>query len=473
MRKQAKKAVIATFVIGLLAASNGLYAQAKEENHGIETGTVSKSEAGEELTAAETKELATDLREAITENIGMAEVAEAKGEDAPAEEQAAGEADEPGGEAADEPREEPEEELWYHRFNTITNALQTVPDRIPVLKDKGWIHFGRAELEYANYDSGRLEDDSGFHFRSLRGGIIRQFDGDRTVKLEIDLTDGDSNWVDLWGRFKTRAGLFTVGNQRVAQTLINQTSRVSRTFMEVPLPAEAFGLDRRLGVGWDFHLRKVGTHITAFGADLNDNIGDFGYGARFYFNPAKTRFNMFHIGISAVREKMDRDARFRTRPESRVTDIRLVDTDRDADVDTQSIYGLEIAGAQDNWSVRGEYFLAEWDRISSADPKFDGYYVQANWAITGEPFKYAQGKFLRIRPQSSRGAWELALRYSNINLNDLDVQGGEQRNLTLGANWYGPGNQLRITGNLIFVDTDAAAGNEDPMIFQIRAQLHW
>jgi phosphate-selective porin OprO/OprP len=408
---------------------------------------------------------AADVRDAINENLVTPLRDEEEAEPQPIPEQEREEV------AAEE--EEETEEPWYRRFESATEYAQTIPEYVPVLRGKDWIHFGRVEGEYAYFSGGILEDDSGFNFRSLRGGIIRQFSETRTVKLELDLTDGDSNWVDLWGRFKTRFGVFTLGNQRVAQTLVNQTSRLSRTFMEVPLPADAFGLGRRLGVGWDIHRWKLGAHLTAFGKDLNDNIGKFGYGARVYVNPAKTRFGMFHIGASAVREEMDRDAQFRAYPETRVTDVRLVDTGRFTDVDDQSIFGLEIAAAKDSYSFRSEYFVAEWTRSVGADPRFHGYYLQANWVITGEAFQYAQGKFLRIRPQSPRGAWEIAARYSTINLNDLDVLGGEETNTSLALNWYGPGNQLRVQSSVIHVDTDENAGDQSTTIFQVRVQIHW
>ena len=215
-------------------------------------------------------------------------------------------------------------------------------------------------------------------------------------------------------------------------------------------------------------------HLTVFGPDLNEDIGQFGYGVRLYGNPINSRFSMVHVGVSAVREEMDRDARFWARPETRVTNIRLVDTDRNDDVDSQSIYGVELAVAQNSWSVRGEYLRAEWDRKVDEDPKFNGFYIQANWAITGESFQYRQGKFIRIRPSNKkRGAWEVALRYSSVNLTDLDVLGGQENNATLALNWYGPGNQVRIQSNVIYVDTDNLAGREKLIIAQIRLQVHW
>ena len=366
-----------------------------------------------------------------------------------------------------------EQGIWIDQFRTIPETLQSLPEYIPGLAGRNWIFFGRMEGEYADFSSGRLNDDSEFNFRSLRVGLIKVFDNRRTIKMEVDLTDGDSNWADLYVRFNTKWGLFTVGNQKIAQTLVNQTSRLARTFMEEALPAEAFGLGRRIGIGWDLHKDNFGGHLTAFGKDINDDVGDFGYGARFYFNPAKTSYSFFHIGVSAVQEEMDRNARFSAHPETRVTDTKLVDTKEDKNVDNQSIFGLELAVAKDSYSLRGEYFVTEWDRSAQSDPKFDGYYLQANWVITGEAIQYRQGKFLRIRPKGKGGAWEVAVRYSRVDLNDLDVRGGEQRNTSLGLNWYSPGNRFRIMSNLIFVDADNVAGNEDPTIAQIRAQFNW
>jgi len=405
---------------------------------------------------------AADIRESINENLVSPISDDTSTAEPPSEEVAAPE------QAAEE------EEPWYQQFESATETVQTLPNLLPVLRGRGWIHFGRVEGEFGHFTGGALDDESGFNFRSLRGGLIKQVNDQTTLKFEIDATDGDSNWADLWVRFRTRWGVFSVGNQRVAQTLVNQTSRLSRTFMEVPLPADAFGLGRRLGLGWDLHLWKLGGHVTVFGSDLNEGIGKFGYGGRFYLNPTKTRFSMFHLGLSAVQEKMDRDARFRAYPETRATDIRLIDTGSHSEVDTQSIVGLEVATARDSYSFRSEYFVAEWDRRGNLnDPRFKGFYLQANWAVTGEAFKYAEGKFLRIRPERSIGAFEIAIRYSRLNLNDLNIRGGEQRNTSIALNWYGPGNQLRVQSSLIHYATDEIAGNEDDYVAQIRCQIHW
>ena len=243
--------------------------------------------------------------------------------------------------------------------------------------------------------------------------------------------------------------------------------------MEEPLPAEAFGLGRRLALGWDLNKSKGGVHMTLFGPDLNGSIGDSGYAGRVYFNPTRERFALFHVGASFVFENMSRKTRFFSYPESRVTSERLVDTGVFEDVDQQKIGALEVAGSKNSMMFRAEFFRAMWDRNTAKDPVFKGFYVQTAWVWTGETYKYTQGKFLRIRPQNSRGAWESAVRFSRVDLNDQGVFGGEEKNLSFAVNWYAPANQFRVMANLIFVRTDKYAGNESPAIIQLRAQFHW
>ncbi|MEH6469594.1 MAG: porin [Porticoccus sp.] len=472
--KLTKKIITTLFVIALLAGTSSLWAQADDEplsatseeelpkNKPVEEGLTEEKKAEEQ---------AENLREAIVENIDVtdedneltkpteqSEPLEATPESTPAPESTT--------------KTEEEDKLWFDRLRIIPKTMSTLPDYVPGLAGHDWIFFGRAEGEYADYSSGRLSDESGFDVRSLRAGLIKVFYKKATVKLEVDLTDGDSSWTDLYVRFNTELGLITVGNQKIPQSLVNQTSRLARTFMEEALPADAFGLGRRVGIGWDVYKKNFGAQLSAFGGDINEGKGEPGYGGRFYFNPTRTRFNLVHVGISAVHEKIDGNARFRAYPESRVSGKRLVDT-QDVQIDNQSIYGLELAVAKDSYSLRGESFKAKWDRSSLRDTTFDGYYVQANWAITGEAFQYKQGKFLRIRPRGNRGAWELAVRHSKVDLNDLDVHGGEQKNTTVGINWYSPGNHFKLMGNLIFVDVDRETRDEDSTIAQVRAQFNW
>ncbi|MCC3751982.1 MAG: OprO/OprP family phosphate-selective porin, partial [Halorhodospira halophila] len=79
-------------------------------------------------------------------------------------------------------------------------------------------------------------------------------------------------------------------------------------------------------------------------------------------------------------------------------------------------------------------------------------------------------------------AWELAARYSHMDLNDSGFAGGEQNNLTLGINYYASSN-LRFMGNVVFADvkdrrdegspTGDVLPDESPTLVGFRAQYNW
>lgn len=475
MNRFLRQAAAVTTLLMSIAGAGSLWAQDKAETALQEASSIIETEQ---------EQANTDLRESVHENLEtMQEDAKTKEDLKVAQDVLQSAQEQQRSESAETPNpveatpgspEQVKKKTFTDYAQSIPAYLQSVPERVPFIRDRGLIFFGRAELDFAYYSSGITSSDNGFEVRSLRTGLAKAFKYNLSMKAEIDLTDGDSNFADLYIRHRhKRWGLLTVGNQRVAQTLVNQTSRISRTFMEEPLPAEAFGLGRRLALGWDLHKPMLSAHITLFGPDLNGSIGDEGYAARVYFNPTRSRFSVFHVGASFLKENMSRKTIFFAHPESRVTSVRFVDTGIYDDVNQQHIGVLEVAGAKGSFMFRSEFFRAKWFRKTADNALFKGWYTQASWILTGESFNYTQGKFVRIRPQNPRGAWEVAARYSNLDLNDQNIKGGEEKNLTIGLNWYAPGNQFRVMANLIFVRTDTNAGNEEPTILQVRAQFHW
>jgi phosphate-selective porin OprO/OprP len=231
----------------------------------------------------------------------------------------------------------------------------------------------------------------------------------------------------------------------------------------------AFTLQRRLGFGWDTHLRKLGANITVFYKDPNKNIGSSGYAARFYFNPVRFRGDVVHIGASFMKLNLENDGRFRARPESNKTSIRLVDTGVHPDVNNQDAFGLELAGALGPLTVRSEFYSAGWARELLEDTRFNGWYVEGSWFLTGETANYRDGKFIRPVIKGQRGAWEVALRFSSLDLNDKDVRGGTEDNYSLGINWYSK-THWRLMGNLIKVRSEGPQGEQNPWIIQFRGQ---
>ena len=113
---------------------------------------------------------------------------------------------------------------------------------------------------------------------------------------------------------------------------------------------------------------------------------------------------------------------------------------------------------------------------------FDGWYVSGSWFLTGEMRNYDKeyGEFGRIklkRPlhEGGIGAWELGLRFSQLDLDDADIQGGKEDNITFGLSWY-PNSHLRFMLNYINVSVENAATSghdEDIDILQTRMQIDY
>ena len=86
------------------------------------------------------------------------------------------------------------------------------------------------------------------------------------------------------------------------------------------------------------------------------------------------------------------------------------------------------------------------------DVNFWGGYGYVSYFLTGEhmPWDRKSGQLGRVKPfqnfflvntcdgctDGGWGAWQVAARYSFLDLNDEDIQGGEGSALTLALNWY-------------------------------------
>jgi phosphate-selective porin OprO/OprP len=154
---------------------------------------------------------------------------------------------------------------------------------------------------------------------------------------------------------------------------------------------------------------------------------------------------LLHLGLSASqRFKDDTSARFSQRPEVRLGNPNYVDTG-DIPADGVQLITPELALVYGPFSLQAEYthgFLQGDEGGDDAD--FYGLYAEASWFVTGEsrPYKTAEGVFDRVAPAKNfdlhggPGAWELALRYSRLDLDDSGIEGGRLDDGTVGVNWY-------------------------------------
>jgi phosphate-selective porin OprO and OprP len=179
---------------------------------------------------------------------------------------------------------------------------------------------------------------------------------------------------------------------------------------------------------------------------------------------------------------------FSNGPELAVDSSKTVNTGN-LDASKVNQYDLETAFEYD-----GLYAQGGWDhyqiirRTSLPNPDFSGWYAQASYSLTGESHSYdpTTASFRNLRPahpvgEGGWGAWEIAARYSNL---DLDYQplkstalggvpGGDQNVWTLGVNWY-PTNGLKFQFdyyNIQVAHVNAPANDISANAFGARGQL--
>lgn len=342
--------------------------------------------------------------------------------------------------------------------------------------------------------------ESGVEFRRVRLYSSGQIAGITEYKVQMDFAQpnnpvfkdayfGLKNLDECWGcAFPD----LRVGHFKAPFGLEELTSSKYITFMERSAPTNAFAPSRKIGFM---------VHDSLRGGQLNYGLGWYSLdqdqdddGEMFFDNGwavagrlAWTPWNdcscpcrFLHVGVGAIyatdiEQQGNGRPRFRARPYTHHTGTRLVSTPRLDGVDDYTIFNFELAFVYGPWSLQGEYFMCNVTSNVHNDPSFSGYYVQGSYWLTGECRPYKKGTFSRVKPCANfldkdccgTGGFELAVRYSFLDLNDQAIFGGEQTTITAGVNWHLNPN-ARIMLNWFTVDVDGGpvlgVGNSESLM---------
>ncbi|SEO69137.1 OprO/OprP family phosphate-selective porin [Aquisalimonas asiatica] len=348
---------------------------------------------------------------------------------------------------------------------------------------------GRLHIDAGFHDEDNVDMDDGFLNRRARLGVGGDLDELWDFRIEADFAEEGVSAADFRLRRSLDVGRITLGQTKVPMGLNQLTSSNNITFIERATPQNIVPDSRRMGVFYDVSEGMFTFQSALYGRAIGDDAdGDMplGVAGRFVASPELGGGQILHLGVSAAYEDFDSDSDYRTlgfsdRPESRPAGVRLISTG-DIDADSTTKYGLELAYIAGPFSAEAEYVNVDVDRDNGSDVSFDGYHAQVSYVLTGESRSYGSGGFGGISPQGNGGAWEVAARYSHMDLNDRDIQGGEQDSVTLALNYYHSSN-LRFMGNVIFTDvkdsgavSDLTGGETDedsPVTFLARMQYNF
>lgn len=335
---------------------------------------------------------------------------------------------------------------------------------------------GHVQMEYvlwADTNNQAIPADNYFEFRRLRlvadgtGYGVYDFRLQMTLEPEtIGESGGLATTPDVKDAYLSMNEIpwikrFRVGNFFVPFSLEQVTNDTNNIFLERSIPTQGiFAADREVGAA--FYTCTADQNATLSGGVFFDNISDTlkeriddRQGVRlagratwlpYYDEPSNGRYLM-HLGAGILyTDDHDDRVRFRARPQVH-EGPRLIDSGV-LQADNYTTGNLELAIVNGRFTVQSEAFLCQVNRTFADPVTFSGAYVHGSWFLTGENRIYERygqhgAQFARNVPYTNFfwtpggfgwGAWEAKVRWSNLNLND--VQRGQYNDLTAGFNWY-------------------------------------
>ncbi len=324
----------------------------------------------------------------------------------------------------------------------------------------------------------------GFILRRARFALKSQLWNDWYGEIDFDFAEEATAVKDAYISYR---GLFggdgrvRIGNFRQPNGLEEVTTSRNLMFMERSQGTEPFVVGRRMGVEVTRWQKQYRVSLSMFGADVEDFVKEaneqINFAGRVNYAPITTDESTLLLGASYTYQKptfvgeADEDGersvssvKFNTRPESNVSDTKFVYA-KIKDVEKYSNFGGELAYVNKRFMVQGEYMMANIDRYEDKESiSYSGGYGFVSYFLTDDSHKYdyKDAEFARVTPSSKSGAWELAARYSTVDMNDADAgeENGASTSMTFGVNYY-PNPNVKLMLNYGLVDNDEFATGKD------------
>jgi phosphate-selective porin OprO/OprP len=363
-------------------------------------------------------------------------------------------------------------------YNYRPNTAATIPQKL----DSGE-NVRRARIGV----TGKFLNDWNFALIYDLGGASDGFGGAAPGSLPGGAVSGIENAYLSYTGLKPFGGKMAVeaGIMDLPYTLDEATSSNDTLFMErassgiIATNIAAGDFRSAVGARWFNDQLWIGGYVTgpatgaihsASSAAPAGTSEQYGAVARIAGNPISGKDYSVHIGANAewlVQPPRNLIANTQTitlsdRPELRLDPTALVSTGAIPNVSGAQVYSVEAAATYGPLIVQGEYFWYNIDRtantsmplLGASSLKFQGGYAQAGYVLTGEGRSYnaANAAYGGVKPAhpfsldgGGWGAWEIAGRFSTIDLNDQlatanGIAGGRQTVYTLALNWYANGN---------------------------------
>lgn len=373
---------------------------------------------------------------------------------------------------------------------------------------------GHVQMDYITWaasDPAISGDDNYFEFRRLRLVADGTGYGNLDFRLQMTLepetvgeSGGRATSPDVKDAYLSMneipwLGRFRIGNFFVPFSLEQVTNDTNNIFMERSIPTQGiFAADREVGIA--LYNCTPEQNFTWSGGLFFDNISDTlkeriddnqGYrlGGRltwlpYYDEPSGGRY-LIHTGAGILfTDDQDDSVRFRARPQIH-EGPRLIDSGSLA-ADSYTTANVELAVVHGPLTLQSEAFVSRVNLIADELVNVRGAYVHLSFFLTGEHRRFERfgqhgAQFGRNVPNANfflipgchgPGAWEAKVRWSTLDLNEVDS--GQYNDLTAGFNWYWT-DRVRVMFDWIHpvTSTEATFGAARADILAMRFDFNW
>jgi len=349
-----------------------------------------------------------------------------------------------------------------------------------VTLDSKGLRFKSADGNFKFKLGGRIHADSSFHhgdnFMDANGNPIEANDGteirrgrmvfqanffkDWDYITQVDFADNQVSVKDMSIKYKGLGFMeVVVGQHKQAFSRELQESSNDLLFIERSLATAITGttVDRAIGLNLfsynDTTTAQLGIYGDTVAANKRKTHADEGWSVSSrithapLYDPKGSK--IINLGINGNYRKPDDAGDVSGKPlklateSTHMSNLNLVSASI-SNVDNYKMIGGDATAVFGPVSFGGEYTHIWIDR-KNGEPSlaFNGWFGEAAWSLTGESRNFKKGEFNRISPtkefsfsKGTWGAWELAVRYSEVDLNHHQFKGGEMALFSVGLNWY-------------------------------------
>jgi len=351
--------------------------------------------------------------------------------------------------------------------------------------------IGRVMWDYisTDEDGSGTDDFTGTELRRARLGFQGRI-YDWGYKFEGDFAKDDTAIKDAYVSYGTKFGdnklVVKLGQSHIPFGLNTAISSKYMSFMDRPLfadtnisPARQSGAMVRLTADdykWSINAGYTIGSIDDGSSDKDDTGDTFALRGSFVpYMADKNHLIQIGAGYMNVSDDSD-DFRFRQRLVSHKDRTRHINTETISGYDGSDAFTLDAMGVYGSFHAMAEYldYTAEFDSANDVD--ITAFAVEAGYFLTGESLKWKKGYTTGITPKSKYGAWQIAARFENLDVDgDTTDTTDEVDKWSVGVNYY-PTQNTRLMLNYDHVtdltknDADA---DFDPSSLKFRAQAYW